>query len=765
MTAPSCGPLLEERWRYAGAVDVRLLGTTELERDDGSLAELGAAKVRQLLALLAHDPGRPHSVEVIVDALWPDDPPATAINLVQGYVSDLRRIVGTEQVVRTGNGYRFELAALQIDLVRFQRLVDHARTLLGDDIANASRLLTNALSLWRGPAFSDIACNGVLAGAKLRADELFLEATELRVEAELAGGHHRELVPVLEELTVSHPLREAFWVQLALALYRSGRQADALRRCHALRALLREEIGVRPGPDLLAMEDRIARHDPALTLNIAPNSASAPQEAAPLRGSEARSRTLVGRESELDRMTDRFNRTISGSQHLVMVGGEPGIGKTTLAMEMCRRAAERGAVVLRGRCDEHLVAPYLPFISALTDTLRSLDPDQLITTIEPRRRSVLEIIPGLVADTIEPRIAPMDVQSVESDLSIVERFATLEWLLNRVRGEAPLVLLLDDLQWADSTSIGLLGYLTLGSRLPKTLILGTYRSTELDLESRLAELLVRLRSHPNSERVTVKGLSRADIERLVGGSAVDDGYTTWIESETGGNPLFIGELIRQGEIHGRNAGPPEGVLDVLGQRIRRLTPSTQTFLERAAVIGDDLPVALLRATNADLDDLSGAISEAVRSAILEEHPQAGYPTYRFTHATIRKAVTNMTTIVRREDLHLRAARAQTSLDSSGAATIRIAAHYRDAGSAAPTDEAVQAFARAGGYAKASGANVEAVQWFDRALGLLGPDDPLRRQLRLTRFVAAQSAWHGHFDENSIRRRTKPSGVPSDRERL
>ena len=109
--------------------------------------------------------------------------------------------------------------------------------------------------------------------------------------------------------------------------------------------------------------------------------------------------------------------------------------------------------------------------------------------------------------------------------------------------------------------------------------------------------------------------------------------------------------------------------------------------------------------------------------------------------------------MRREDLHLRAARAQASLDPSGSATIGIAAHYRDAGSAAPSAEAVAAFIEAGAYAKASGANVEAVQWFDRAIVLLGPDDPLRRSLRLTRFVAAQSAWHGHFDGRSIRRKS------------
>ena len=733
-------------------MEVRLLGTIEAVRDDATSAELGATKVRQLLALLAHDPGRSYAVNVIIDALWPDDPPVSAINSVQGYVSDLRRIVGSHHVVRTGNAYRFELAPERVDLVRFQRLVEQARAILVDHPTDASRVLGDAISMRRGPAFSDITCNGVLVGVKLRADELFLEATELRVEADLAGGHHRELVPILEELTASHPLREAFWVQLALALYRSDRQADALRRCQALRVLLREEIGVSPGPGLLSLEERIARQDPTLAVTLTSTPSGSPSAPA----SETRSTRVVGRKSELDRMTDRFTRTMSGSQHLVMIGGEPGIGKTTLAMEMGRRAAERGAVVLQGRCDEHLVAPYLPFINALTDALRSLDHHDLMVLVGPRERDVFEIIPGLAPD----RAPSTGARPVEGGLSMVERFAILEWLLDRVRGSAPLVLLLDDLQWADSTSIGLLGYLTFGSRLPKTLILGTYRSTELDQESRLAELLVRLRSHPNSERVSVGGLSRDAIERLVGHPGHDEAYTDWIQSETGGNPLFIGELVRHGEINGRSTGVPEGILEVLSQRIRRLSVRTQTFLERAAVLGDDLPVALLRATNTDLDDLSEAIGEAVRGAILEEHPQAATPTYRFTHATIRRAVTQTTTIVRREDLHLRAARAQASLDPSGSATIGIAAHYRDAGSAAPSAEAVAAFTEAGAYAKASGANVEAVQWFDRALALLGPDDPLRRSLRLTRFVAAQSAWHGHFDASSIRRKSVSGQVES-----
>jgi DNA-binding SARP family transcriptional activator len=723
-------------------MQIRLLGPTEVVRGDGELVALGAAKVRLLAVFLACEPGRVRSVDAIIDCLWDDEPPASSANLVQGYVSDLRRAIGAERVERKGTGYALAVEASSVDLVRFQQLQRAAHELLEQDPDRARSMLEECASLVRGAVFADIPVQGPLMATKVRVDESLIELEQDRVALDLAAGRHQGLVARLEELTATHPLREVFWAQLALALYRSGRQADALRRCQQIRQLLREEIGVSPGPQLVDIEQRIARQDPSLAL---PATSTTPT-ATPVAGAGTPSQ-VVGRLPEIDRLKDRLQRAGAGHQ-LVFIAGEPGIGKSTLAVEIGRRAALDGAVVLHGRCDEHVGSPYLPFVDALLQHLRPLSSDDVGHIVGDRRDLVAELLPSL---TLLPR-SSAPPKSDEERLSMVERFEALAWLLDRVRGDASLVLILDDLQWADSTTLGLLGYLASGQRLTRTLMLATYRSTELHANSRLADLLAELRGSPHAERMLLTGLSVEEISRLVPTTderSIDD-FAAWIHDETGGNPLFVRELVRHVEETGQRSGVPEGVVEVVSRRVRRLSDAAQQALENAAVLGDEFTVALLRVLNPDVRDLGGVAREVERAGMWSEHPVDAEAGYRFTHSTIRRAVTDLTSIVTREELHLRAAHALSQLDRTGTAAMNIAAHYLAAGSAAAPDEAFAAFVAAGSFADQSWAKAEAVQWYDRAMALLPADDPRRRALRLTRFVAAQGAWHWHHDSRSIR---------------
>jgi DNA-binding SARP family transcriptional activator len=748
-THGSCAYMLERHWSQTGEVEVRLFGPVELVGDDGFIVDVGAPKVRQLLAVLASDPGRVRSVDVIADTLWGDEPPASTSNLTQGYVSALRRLLGAGRVQRRGAGYLLELDAERVDLVRFERGLASARNLLGNDPERALGLLVDCSMLARGPVFADIATNGVLTSLKTRIDESVIEVDELRVEAELRCGGHIGLVSRLEELTTLHPLREAFWAQLALALYRCGRQAEALRRCQEIRSLLGEQIGVSPGPRLTDVEQRIVRQD--RSLDWAPPDRPIPRVSFVGRSEP----TLVGRRAELDRLADRLNRAASGQQ-LVLIGGEPGIGKTRLAIEVAHLAASNGAVALHGRCDEHVNEPCLPFVAALSDHLRTLDDAEVRRLIDDRHDEVEQVLPGVAFAARSARPSA----SRTANLSMLERFEIVSWLLDRVRVQSPLVLILDDLQWADSTTLALLGYLSSGSRLTGSLILATYRSTELAQDSRLADLLLQLRSSPHAERMLLTGLSRADIDRFLtlgNVSADDEGFAAWIHDETGGNPLFVRELVRHVEATGQRAGFPKGVEEVLTRRIRRLSANTQTMLTRAAVLGSEFSVALLRAMNVDLPDLGPSVDEAVRAGILDEIEVGDQFGFRFAHSTIRRAVTELSSIVTREELHLRAAHALQSLDVAGTAPTAIAAHFVAAGSAAPVDDAIAAFTTAGRHADDKWAKAEAVQWYDRALAILAPDDDRRRALRLTRFVSAQAAWHWHHDQRSIRQVSEGDG--------
>src|SRR5918996_1434670 len=247
-------------------VRLRLLGPLEFVRG-GTPVALGGAKPRALLAALALEPSTPVSHDLLVEALWPGTPPETAPHAVQVYVSQLRKALGGELISRSGQGYVLELDPKQVDAQRFARLVGEGRELLaGGDLAAASTVLREALALWRGPALADFVYEPFAQTEIARLEELRLDAVEARIDADLALGRHADLVAELEALVHAHPLREHPRAQLMLALYRSGRQAEALAAYRAARELLVEELGIEPGPELRELEGAILRQDESLLL-------------------------------------------------------------------------------------------------------------------------------------------------------------------------------------------------------------------------------------------------------------------------------------------------------------------------------------------------------------------------------------------------------------------------------------------------------------------------------------------------------------------
>jgi DNA-binding SARP family transcriptional activator len=250
-------------------LEVRLLGPIEVERDGAPVA-LGGPKPRALLAVLALDPGRVVSVDALVEALWPGEQPETAAHAVQVYVSQLRKALGPVIATRAP-GYQLELAPERVDAPRFSRLTQEGRAALeGGDPTAAESALREALALWRGPALADFVYEPFAQTEIARLEELRTVAVEERIEADLALGRHAELVSELEALVQAQPLRERPRAQLMLALYRSGRQADALASYRAARETLVEELGIDPGPELRELEAAILRQDDSLLLEEAP---------------------------------------------------------------------------------------------------------------------------------------------------------------------------------------------------------------------------------------------------------------------------------------------------------------------------------------------------------------------------------------------------------------------------------------------------------------------------------------------------------------
>ena len=249
--------------------EFRILGPFEV-RENGQQLPVGAGRQRMLLALLALNAGDVVSTDRLIDALWGESPPPSAPNSVHVYVSQLRKVLGEGCLVTRGHGYTLMLEPEQLDLDRFERTVDRGRNLLAEgEHDRAAETLRAALALWRGTPLADFANKPFAQTEIARLEDLRLAALEARIEADLALGRHAELVGELNALTAANPLHERFWAQLTLALYRSGRQTEALAVYQKVRRALAEQVGLAPGPELQRLEKAILAQDPSLELERA----------------------------------------------------------------------------------------------------------------------------------------------------------------------------------------------------------------------------------------------------------------------------------------------------------------------------------------------------------------------------------------------------------------------------------------------------------------------------------------------------------------
>ncbi len=315
--------------------EFRVLGPLEVVEEEGAAVALGPPKQRAVLAVLALSANRPVTRGQLVDAVWGDRPPGAAKQSLQVYVHGLRRALGRGRIETRGNGYVLHVEPGELDLERFRQLVDEARRLLdGGSAPHAAERAAAALALWRGAPLADLAGEPVAAAAG-PLEEQHLAAVELRGDAVLARGGHAELVPELEALVAGDPYRERFREQLILALYRSGRQKDALDAYREARRRLSDDLGVEPGPALRELERAILAHDPSLA---APEPARRPFGVLP-----APATPLVGRRLEVAAVVALLR---SGAR-LVTLTGLGGTGKTRLALAVAEELTlelEGGAV-------------------------------------------------------------------------------------------------------------------------------------------------------------------------------------------------------------------------------------------------------------------------------------------------------------------------------------------------------------------------------------------------------------------------------------
>jgi WD40 repeat protein/DNA-binding SARP family transcriptional activator len=350
----------------------QVLGPLEVEADDGPVV-LGGQKERLLLAQLLTRPNQVVPAETLVRGLWGEQPPPTAAKTLQSHVKRLRRALEpgrprgapSEVLVTRQPGYLLRVTPEALDATRFEELAAAGRRALGDGSVNlAGSLLREALGLWRGQAFEEFLDTDVGAAESDRLAELRLAAVEDRIEADLRLGRHRELVAELEGLVRQQPLRERLWAQLMLALYRSGRQADALFAYQRARSVLVEELGIDPGAELRRLQTAILAQDPGLDLPTTDKAAPSQELPEALRPVGL---PFVGRAAELAWLEAAWTRAAHGQGGVVFLAGAQGMGKTRLAAEFARGVHDRGGWVLYGRCTADPHDLLQPFTQVLAD--------------------------------------------------------------------------------------------------------------------------------------------------------------------------------------------------------------------------------------------------------------------------------------------------------------------------------------------------------------------------------------------------------------
>ena len=638
-------------------LEVRLLGGLSAALD-GRPVELPAdARARELLARLALSPG-PHPRSALAGRLRPDVPEESARKTLRNALYELRRALGPagrDAMVVTGQ--RVGLSdSVRVDVREFRRCLAD-----GD--------LEAAAAVGHGHLLDGLDGDWALSARDEHAAELAALLGTLAARAEASGDLPGAVVRARRRLDVE-PLSEAAHRELIRLLALDGDRPAALAAARVMSERLRSQLGIPPSAATRALVEDVRNG------RVAPPAAAAAASVPSLPVAVAAAGHPEGRAPALARLEQAWGDAVSGALRLALVSGEPGIGKTTLAGELARRAHAQGGAVLLGRSDEHALVPFQPWIEVLERLLEALpaaDVDQWLTAHD-----------GALARLLPARSAAQTPAGVPR-----ERYLAFELvcaLLDDVAARWPVLLVLDDLHWADADSLSLLRHLARSASRGRLLIVLCARSAEL--EPAVTQTLAELRREGPLVHVELAGLDEDAVAALLARrtGASDHESARRYRARSGGNPFFVEELLREAQEAGRDVeGPPAGVREVIARRLARLDDSTLRALDVAAVCGLEFDVTTLaRVDDRPVVEVLEALDGAIEAALVAATDRRAR--YAFAHALVGETIVCALPASRLARLHLQIAEILADRHDSGEVGAgELVRHLRAAGALASDD--------------------------------------------------------------------------------
>lgn len=683
-----------------GTAAVRLIGEVRIVHR-GQVVHprvVGGARCVEVLAYLAVNRNREIPHDELASLLWPKNRPQSWYAALRGILSRVRDTMELASIpavsVRSRGGY--VRLSLPDGMVTDIELVRRYCTTSGGDLTASVADARRALAITAEPA---------LVGAtaewadKVRADveQLRRRAFEIDASGSLVLGEPGRAIASAEGLLALDPLCESAYRTVMSGYLSLGERGQALQVAARCRHVLDEELGVTPSAETEALYLQILR-------------AGEPGPAAPRQPAD--DDDFVGRRSELQTITDAIGRADRGRGQFVIVTGEAGSGKTTIALEIARRARTAGARVLFGRCSDDAVVPFEPFVEAVGRELDALGVPETREWLQHNGTDILRLVPHVAR-----RLGETAPVRPEVDERAVVMTAVHDWLTSSI-GSGPTLLIIDDLHWSSAATLGVLRYLIHASERSRLCVVATVRDEYVDDADLRATLSAPTRAS-GVQRLQLGGLNLAEVGALVEASDTTLDPATLFD-RTHGLPLFVVSLINSTEA-GSVETFPASVGESVAQRERLLPPAALALLQLCSVVGMVAPRIVLRTVADDLDDVAfaDALDVLVRNRLVTETPSGAE--IRLRHPLVQEAVYAGISGGRRSQMHTRVALLTERLGSASVAEdySRLAYHF-SRGLDSERPRAAEFSQKAGDSAMSMGAYEDAVVFYTSAIEQLLP---------------------------------------------